>query len=133
MDSRSKDNMEMMTEKQLISKYNLQCASIDSDIIIPHDLFYIITKEFCECGYVIKEITWWEHRSLESKSTISMGGPLDKNDPSFFWGETDISISFESNDLTENVVEVKRYYQSFMENEPYSNLLTPAITVKKYE
>lgn len=121
----------MMNDKQLISKYGLQCASIDSDIIIPKELFLEAAKGFYDCGYVIREITWWEHRSLNSKSDISMGGPLDKNNSAFFWGETNVSRCFDGDDPERNFTEVRKYYLSFTETDAEAGKLTPAITVEK--
>ncbi len=59
-------------------------------------------KEFLvfaySCGYYVSYILWWEHLSIANRNkefaTLGGGGPIDKINEGYFYGETMIEEEF---------------------------------------
>jgi len=117
----------IMLEK-IIDKYCIQNVGIKyADMIISRDNFALAVEEFNGLGYYIAEITWWEHRHVNSVSKNSMGGPIDVRNNQFFFGECWLEgQDFDVCDLQNNLKEAKAYCAiQFQAHNFY-----PAITLK---
>ena len=73
---------------QLIKEHAIQLLGNEGcDILFDcHTLLELLTPMY-ENFIMIKCITWWEHKNIDSESIRSYGGPVDTKDPSLMWGE----------------------------------------------
>ena len=111
------------------NKYLVQEIGIPySDMIIAKEDFISAVKEINAFGYYIVEISWWKHNKIKQiEAEHSMGGPIDKNNNEYYFGETNHSKTFEKNSLNKNLEQVINYYLNFIRTDE-SDLL-PALTL----
>ena len=117
------------TFDDLVTKYCIQSVGIGyADMIISRDNFVDAVNDFYTLGYRIMEVSWWKHNKIgEVLDNFSMGGPIDKRNEEYFWGETNFNQNFENYYWAENLEEVVRYFCDFTRTD--ENDLFPSITL----
>ncbi len=134
MDTRSKNNMEINYLQNLIDKNGLlRLGENGADILLPSTQVVNLLHAFSENGFLIIEMTWWEHRKKGSISELSMGGPEDIRDKDFFWGESYEAAEFKCESLKLNVDDATFYYLECIKREVFNTRLIPAISVKLFD
>ena len=117
------------TIDDIIAKYCIQQVGIRyADMIVSRDNFVDAVNDFHQLGYRVVEVCWWQHSKIgEVLDNFSMGGPIDKQDEQYFWGETNLSKNFENYNWTENAEQVLKYFADFIKTDKHN--LFPAITL----
>lgn len=102
-----------------------------TDILIDRNLFFQFIAELQKQNVFIENIMWWEHKLKESKSDISLGGPIDERDERYIWGECcDLVKWFDSENIEVNKVEVLNYLKD-IENQKLYLGLVPSVSIRK--
>lgn len=110
-------------------KYCVQEIGIPySDMIISKEKFISAVKEINALGYYIVEVSWWKHNKIKQiRDEHFMGGPVDKNNHKYFFGETNYNKTFEKCSLVNNLQQVINYYLDFIKTDERD--LLPALTL----
>lgn len=113
----------------LIAKFCIQGNGIQyADMIIAKDNFITAVNGFNQLGLRIVEVSWWQHSKIgKVLDDFSMGGPIDKRDGEYFFGETNFGKTFENCSVAENLEQVIKYFLDFVKTD--ENNLFPAITL----